>query len=249
MPHDSTTSSRELSAHPVRNLLFALFLMTAVLALISIRYQTPPPKPADAPAMEFSAARARQFLQELLGDGTPHPIGSAANAQVRSRILSNLVKLGYAPEVQRETVCSSFGACGDVQNVVARREGLEPGPAILLAAHYDSVGAGPGASDDGAGAAAVLEIARALKAAPPLRHSIIFLIDDGEEAGLLGARAFVEHHRWAKEVAAAVNLEARGTSGPSLMFETGSANAWLMHLFSHAVDRPITSSIFYTAYK
>ena len=50
-----------------------------------------------------------------------------------------------------------------MQNVVARLEGTEQGPAVLLAAHYDSVAAGPGASDDGTGAATVLEIARALK--------------------------------------------------------------------------------------
>ncbi len=204
---------------------------------------------ADAPAADFSAARARQYLQELVADGTPHPIGSAANERVRSRILSHLLKLGYSPEVQRDTACSLFGACGEVKNVVARLQGSEPGPAVLLAAHYDSVSAGPGASDDGAGVAAALEIARALKAAPPPRHAIILLIDDGEEAGLLGARAFVQSHPWVKDVGAVVNLDARGTSGPSLMFETGSANAWLVHVFSRAVKHPMASSVFYTAYK
>jgi Zn-dependent M28 family amino/carboxypeptidase len=249
LPHDSPNSPLEISKHSARNLLFALFLIALAFALVCERYQPPSPEPADAPAVDFSAARARQFLQELVGDGTPHAIGSPANEQVRAHILSDLLKSGYAPEVQRDVVCTSFGACGDVKNVVARLEGREPGPAVLLAAHYDSVSAGPGASDDGAGAAAVLEIARALKEAPPPRHTVILLIDDGEEAGLLGARAFVEGHPWAKEIGAAVNLEARGTSGPSLMFETGSANAWLMQVFSRAVKHPITSSVFYTAYK
>ena len=233
----------------MRNLLWSLFLIALVFTLVCIRYRPPSPKRADAPAADFSAARARQYLQGLVGDGTPHPIGSAANEQVRSRILSELLKMGYAPEVQRDTACSRFGACGEVKNVLARLLGSEPGPAVLLAAHYDSVSAGPGASDDGAGVAAVLEIARALEAAPPPRHTIILLIDDGEEAGLLGARAFVQSHPWAKDVGAAVNLDARGTSGPSLMFETGSANAWLVHVFSRAVKHPMASSVFYTAYK
>ena len=120
---------------------------------------------------------------------------------------------------------------------------------VLLAAHYDSVPAGPGASDDGVGTAVVLEIARALKSLPRNRHSIILLIDDGEEAGLLGARAFVKTHRWAKDVRAAVNLDARGTSGPSLMFETGTANEWAVRLYANHVAHPATSSIFYTAYQ
>jgi Peptidase family M28 len=84
---------------------------------------------------------------------------------------------------------------------------------------------------------------------PPLRHSVILMIDDGEEAGLLGAHAFIDGHPWAKEIAAAVNIEARGSSGPSLMFETGSANEWAMRLFARNVWRPATSSVFYTVYK
>ncbi len=66
--------------------------------------------------------------------------------------------------------------------------------------------AGPGASDDGVGVATVLECARALKTRPWPRHSIIFLVDDGEEAGLFGARVFVNQHRWAKEIVAVVTL-------------------------------------------
>jgi len=61
------------------------------------------------------------------------------------------------------------------------------------------------------------------------------------------------HHRVGAELAAqvkaAVNLEARGTSGPSLMFETGSANAWLMHLYESVVARPFTNSMYYVVYK
>jgi Peptidase family M28 len=123
------------------------------------------------------------------------------------------------------------------------------GDLVLLAAHYDSVPAGPGASDDAVGVAAVLEIARILAVMPPTRHPIALLISDGEEAGLLGAQLFVRDQPMAKHVVAAVNLEARGSSGPSLMFETGSANSWLMSLYRSTVARPITDSVYYVAYK
>jgi hypothetical protein len=66
---------------------------------------------------------------------------------------------------------------------------------------------------------------------------------------LLGANVFVTQSPWAKDVRAAVNLEARGTSGPSMMFETGSANYWAVKLYSQHVDRPAASSIFYQTYK
>ncbi len=171
------------------------------------------------------------------------------NDVVRGRIVDQLTRLGYQPDVQTGFACDEFGTCGTVKNVLARLPGTQPGQAVLLAAHYDSVPAGPGASDDGAGVATVLEIARALKAMPQTRNSIILMIDDGEEAGLLGAHAFVDGHPWAKEVGAAVNIEARGSSGPSLMFETGSANEWVVRLFARSVKHPATSSIFYTIYK
>lgn len=222
----------------------------AVIFFLSVAGLRPPaPLPTSAGATEFSADRAREVLRRLVGDGIPHPTGSAANGVVRGRVIDELTKLGYQPEVQSGFSCDDFGTCATVKNILARLDGVEPGASVLLAAHYDSVPAGPGASDDGAGVAAVIEIARALKSAPAPRHSIIILIDDGEEAGLLGAHAFVTQSPWAKDVRAAVNLEARGTSGPSMMFETGSANYWAVKLYSEHAARPATSSIFYQVYK
>ena len=54
-------------------------------------------------------------------------------------------------------------------------------------AHYDSVAAGPGISDDLAGVAAWLEVARALGHGPAPSRDVLFLFADGEEMGLLGA--------------------------------------------------------------
>ncbi|MGH9748291.1 MAG: M20/M25/M40 family metallo-hydrolase, partial [Candidatus Acidiferrales bacterium] len=223
--------------------LFGIFL----LSLVGSR--PPSAQPISAPDSEFSAGRARAILETLVGDGTPHPTGSAANDAVRARILEEFSKLGYAPEVQTGFACDEYGTCATVKNVVARLDGSEPGQSVLLAAHYDSVPAGPGASDDGAGAATVLECARALKALPKPRHSVILLIDDGEEAGLIGAHVFVDQHRWAREIAAAVNVDTRGSSGPSILFETGSANLALVRLYAKHAAHPATNSFAYFAYK
>ncbi|HEV2298496.1 MAG TPA: M20/M25/M40 family metallo-hydrolase [Candidatus Acidoferrales bacterium] len=230
-------------------LVAGLVLYALVLGLTAIRSRPPAAKSADAPASEFSGTRAKNILQVLVGDGVPHPVGSAADAAVRQRILDRLLQLGYQPRVDTDFACDEWGTCTEVRNIEAELSGSESGPAVMMASHYDSVPAGPGASDDGAGVAAELEIARALKASPPLRHSVILLFDEGEEAGLLGAEAFVGGNPWAKDVRAVVNVEARGTSGPTAMFETGSANRWLMGLYANAVTRPSTSSINYTIYK
>ncbi len=239
-------------------------LGVAILAatlLISIAMLRPPvPKSSAVPATQFSAGRAFDALKRIVGDELPHPVGSSADGIVRGRVIAELKVLGYAPEVQTAFACSQYGTCATVNNIVSRLDSAVDGPgltppsdpdtsAVLLSAHYDSVPAGPGVSDDAVGVAAVLEVARALKSLSPPKHSIILLIDDGEEGGLLGAHAFVESHRWAHNVRAAVNLEARGTSGSSLMFETGSANQWAVRLFATRAAHPSASSISYTVYK
>jgi hypothetical protein len=186
----------------------------------------------------------------LVGDDVPHPIGSAANRLVRERIVKRLTALGYAAELQTGLVCNDFGECGTPTNIVATYGGdVTAKDAVLLASHYDSVPAGPGASDDGAGVASLLEIARTLTVMPARRHPIVLLVTDGEEAGLLGALLFTREHHLARQVWAAVNMEARGVSGASLMFETGTANAWLMHLYGAATLQPITNSLCYVIYK
>jgi hypothetical protein len=65
---------------------------------------------------------------------------------------------------------------------------------------------------------------------------------------LFGASEFVHGHPWANDVKVAINLEARGTSGPSLMFETSTDDAWLISLFARHVSRPATSSLYYEVY-
>ena len=233
-----------------RGLLLAAAGIALLLAATFAAYRPVAPLGADAPPTVFSAHRAIAILQDLVGNGVPHPLGSPAAAQLRDAIVNRFSALGYAPELQSGFVCNDYGVCGNPVNIVVQLAG-SPGErnAVLLAAHYDSVPAGPGASDDGAAVASLLEIARILKARPAPRHPIILLITDGEEAGLLGALLFVREHPLSKVVKAAVNLDARGTSGPSLMFETGAANTWLMRLYESAVARPMTNSLFYVVYR
>ncbi len=232
-----------------RGLLGAGIGAALMLAATLAAYRTPAPLGADAPATVFSAGRAREILRELVGDGVPHPMGSAADARVRDLIVKRLAALGYTTELQTGLSCNDFGACGTPTNIVATRGAFSGNDAVMLAAHYDSVPAGPGASDDGVGVANLLEIARVLSVTPQPKHPVVLLVTDGEEGGLLGASLFTREHPLAKRIWAAVNMDTRGVSGPSLMFETGTANAWLMHLYGGATVQPITNSLCYVIYK
>jgi hypothetical protein len=234
-----------------RGFIAALILIALLWAGTLIAELPHAPSSVELPTTEFSSERALTVLSDLVGNSIPHPLGSPAHAAVRDRIIARLRQLGYEPDLQAGLfVCDSYAACGAPEDIVVRIPGTQDDSrGVLLAAHYDSVPAGPGASDDGSGVAVVLEVARLLKVTPPARHPVVLLISDGEEAGLLGSQAFVDHHRWAKAIRAAVNIDNRGTSGPSLMFETGSANRWLMQLYSQNVVHPHSNSLYYAIYK
>ena len=233
------------------HLIIKVILGVALTALIySYQYNPPEPKPADVSEVEFSAARALETLEILVGDNIPHPSGSKQNEIVRNRIIQLLADYGYDVSTQYATMIASFTQDPiSITNVMSRLKGDEGGPAIMLAAHFDSVNEGPGASDDGVGVAVILEISRMLKSLDRPRNDVIFLLTDGEEMGLLGARAFVKEHDWAEDVGVVINLEARGISGPSIMFETSEDNLWLVDVFSSQVDKPFASSLFFEVYR
>ncbi|MFD3167092.1 M28 family peptidase [Herpetosiphon sp. NSE202] len=199
---------------------------------------------------EFSVANAYHHVAEIAAE--PHPIGSIAQFKVRDYLISEIKQLGLQPEIQKATAIQqdspAFMLAGSVENVVVRVAGSDTHQTIMLVAHYDSVATGPGANDDGVAVAAMLETLRALLVGPPPKNDLIFLFTDGEEAGLLGASAFMRDHAWAKDVDLVLNFEARGSRGVMLMFETSMGN---QPLVSHlaAIPQPVASSLFADIYK
>ncbi|KOU48837.1 hypothetical protein ADK55_19470, partial [Streptomyces sp. WM4235] len=113
---------------------------------------------------------------------------------------------------------------------------------ILLVAHTDSTSSGPGASDDGLGVGAVLEIARVLKAGERTRNDVVLLFTDAEEIGQLGARAYVRNTPALdprRDVV--INFDARGPPGPAVLFQRGERTAGVVGALG---DRPpVTTSL------
>ena len=80
------------------------------------------------------------------------------------------------------------------RNVEARIHGSDRADEILtLTAHYDSVPEGPGAYDNMAGAAIIMEVCRYLKKHQP-RRTVEFVWFGAEEKGLLGSRHYIKLH-------------------------------------------------------
>jgi hypothetical protein len=251
-------AARALSrpTHRAAAALAGVAVLGAVGAAALIAILPPPARDAGAPAGTFSAARA--FAQVTVIAAETHVAGSAGNDRVREHLVSTLRGLGLAPEVQ-DTVTTEGGtlsagaggvAMARVRNVIARLPGTAPGPGgrVFLVAHYDSVQTGPGGNDDAAGAAALLETARALTAGPRLRNDVVFVLTDAEEACLCGAAAFAGQHPLAAGGGVVLNLEARGSTGPAIMFETSRDNAGLIDAYADT-PHPVGTSFAVEIYR
>ena len=211
--------------------------------------RTPRALGLDAAPGLFSAGRAMAGVQSIAK--VPHPVGSTANFAVRNYLVGRMTAMGLTPEVQQ---AEAFGARpkskliringANVENIV----GILPGkdrsaPALALMAHYDSVPHSSGAGDDAAGVAAALEIVRVLKAGPPPPRDLMVILTDGEEAGLVGAKAFFGQNPLARRVGFVINLESRGNGGRVQMFQTSPQGGQIIDLFARSARNPAASSL------
>jgi len=204
------------------------------------------------PLTEFSTERALVHLKEITKK--PHYTGSIEHRNVQNYIVNQLEQLGLKTEIQQQiAVSKKFHVSTVTQNILARIKGTDSGKALLLLSHYDSSpNASLGASDAGSGVVTILEGIRAFLATNKQpKNDIIILISDAEELGLLGAKAFVNNHGWAKDVEMVLNFEARGSGGPSYMLmETNGGNKNLVQNFSKANPKyPVATSLVYSIYK
>lgn len=225
-----------------------LFLIMVGAVTLSL-YKTRPPAvvPASAPPAGFSAERAMEHVIPISQE--PHMTGTPEIYKVRDYILGELAKIGVEAETQLTLEQNPLrnDEVALAENILARIPGTNPSGAIVFIGHYDSPPHSPGAGDDGAAVAVMIETARALKAGPSLVNDVIFLFSDAEESTIGGAIA-ARAHPWLSTIGLVVNLEMRGSSGPVYMFETGPENGRIIPEFAKAVPYPATSSLMRDVY-
>ncbi len=222
--------------------------LTLAFALAAWTTQAPRPRPADAPAAAVAAARAMIDIEQIAR--APHPVGSPEHTRVRAYLNDRLTQLGLEVSEQAgplspaavERLERAGGDPAAAGNQAINLVGVLPGkdrrqPAVMLMAHYDTVVGSPGAADDSAGVAAILEAVRAIRARGPAERDLVVLLSDAEELGLDGARVFFGGHPLRDRIGAVVNLEARGGGGRAAMFETGREAGPTVQLFRRAAAR------------
>ena len=245
------------------NRLRPLFLSLTVVVTGFLAYglfTQPSPKPADAEG--FSSARVVEDIKVLSKDhhSVAHP---QERAEVRDYLIGRLEELG-ADTVMLFSYDSLTGPENrhvvytfDAHNILAEfapLDGADDVPYLMMVAHYDSRYSQPmpkdtvwsyGAADDGYGVGVTLEtVSQLLKERDNWRQGVKVLFTDAEEVGMMGMKAMWKNDKDVfSDVGLMINLEARGTYGPALLFETCPGNEKIMDLYSDAARYPYTYSL------
>ncbi len=156
-----------------------------------------------------SPARSDPVWFDLTGAGVTVPMVAAQIATVQE--IAGGVAQGLVGKTARLRVEYRVGAT-PTENVIAETRGGDPNKVIVVGAHLDSVGPGPGINDNGSGSAALVEFAQALRNTQT-KNKIRFIWFSAEESGLLGSEHYVANLPEAEraKIAAMLNFDMIGS--------------------------------------
>jgi Zn-dependent M28 family amino/carboxypeptidase len=152
----------------------------------------------------------KQLVSTTQGIGA-REAGTEKEKQTADYIKANFEKFGYRVTKQYFSF-KSRGIEAESQNIIAEL-GDSTKPTIILGAHYDSTGmksGSMGATDNGAGVAAMLSIAEALSDQIPKNYNIRFIAFGAEEIGLQGSNYYVSDlfkNNKLQNIAAMINFD------------------------------------------
>src|SRR3954447_17445510 len=202
---------RPVNARLYRSSFLFLSLPLLILAFSIVRSG---PLPAPLLPPNFDGEATRQLAADvaaLFPDRSPRVAAAVRAAQwFRDQMAP------YGLPVATDTWQEDVAGLGTVRlrNVWAVAAGQSP-QAIVVMAHRDDTGLGPGANDNATGTAALVELARNYAQAAGGRvrsaHTIVFLSTDGGAFGGFGAVRFSERSPF--RVVATVNLDGIGGGG------------------------------------
>ena len=202
---------------------FLVLSLPLLIAAFSVVRPAPLPAPQLPPA--FDGAATKQLAAELAGN-YPSRVPGTADALKAGTWFRNAMRT-YGLPVESDSWTQSAPGVGKLrlQNLWAVAPGQSP-DAIVVVAHRDDTGGGPGANDDASGTAALVELARSY-AGPATTdqqrvrgaHTVVFLSTDGGAYGGLGAARFAERSPF--RVVAVINLDAIAGGGAPRLVITG----------------------------
>ncbi|KAI9507743.1 hypothetical protein F5148DRAFT_1284822 [Russula earlei] len=231
MPSTSSVLRSVFSFRTGSTTVFAsLFYLAVFTALIT--FQSAPSVPAITTQHALGLNLERAYRDLYLITKRPHPYNSRENDAVRNLLLERLQEIakGYSfihvdDDVQTNAafLIGQSAVYFQGTNILVKVDGTHDtteNDAVLFSAHFDSVSTAPGATDDGMSVVALVHLIDFLSKNRPKRTSV-FNINNGEEDGLNGAHAFLQHP-WSNLTSTFLNFEGAGSGGRPFLFRSTS---------------------------
>jgi hypothetical protein len=211
-------------ARPVNGRLYRGTWLLVALPLLLTAFMVARPGPLPAPVLPpvFDGASATELATDLATSHPDRSPGSDGSRQATAWLKDQLEP--YGMRVREDRFEASIPGVGrrELVNLVA----VSPGRSnrtIVVMAHRDNAGTGPGANDNASGTAALVELARSY--APTTSsgaggrtigttNTLVFLSTDGGAFGGLGAAHFARESPYRNRTVAVVNLVALAGDGP-----------------------------------
>jgi hypothetical protein len=203
----------------------------------SIRY---PALPLTRSPLLFNASEAYHLTQDLVTRFPNRVLGSLESRQSTGFLHDSLQDLGY------EISYSHFDAriAGHLEvgrNVLAFKKGRSA-EILAAVAHLDTATTTlQGATADGSGVGVLLELARVF-ASTPTNRSLLFILSDGEEWGMLGTRDLAESYPDRQRIVAVLSLDhvSPGDLGAFCFSESGQQSGfsppWLRQIARESAE-------------
>ena len=200
----------------------ASLLVLGPLLLLALTIGRPGPFPASTLPPSFDGPSAMSLATELALNFPSRQPGSGGAAGAADWVKGKLGLYGLTTEDDKwDATIPGLGRV-ELQNLVTVVEGSTD-DAILVLAHRDDTGVGPGANDNASGTAALIELARGygrlgtVAGRPKPQHTLLFLSSDGGAYGGFGAERFASTSPYRNRIKAVVSLDGlAGTARPRL---------------------------------
>ena len=168
------------------------------------------------PVVLYGAEKKNDLMTMTGSPVSKNTMGNGPRAFIadeHAKLLKRLIKRDQHPRLEVELGGALSAEPVQAYNVVAELPGTDKADEIVIVGgHLDSWDLGTGATDNGTGSVAAMETLRAiaaLKVKP--RRTLRVILFSGEEEGLLGSDAYVEHHADLMPQIQAVFIDDMGT--------------------------------------
>ncbi|EDW61967.2 endoplasmic reticulum metallopeptidase 1 [Drosophila virilis] len=213
----------------------------------------------DANKSEFIAERAYKTLYTLSNIGAKM-LGSRENEieavqyllKELNQIKEDSLKDYFDFEIDLSQVSGAFALKTSlrmyqgVQNIAVKLtpKNTTSESYLLVNSHFDSKPATPSAGDAGFMIVTMLEVLRVIATTKQnIQHPVVFLFNGAEEGALEASHGFITKHKWASRCKAVVNLDAGGSGGREVLFQSGPDHPWLVKYYKRFVKYPFATTM------